>query len=177
MSIFETLYLSPFKGDRPPPAAIHWIGPDESILEATELGNLARVFNQDTYNMPSVQKGLHTLALDKPGVTLAAYQETKLRHFFRSTSGTWAGCRDHDFAHSRPEGLHAKHRLRHPLSGAYYAALSEDLISVEKDGREGLFTGNGIWISGGYRPGRSRVLSVDRQLPDSAEPGCGRFEP
>ena len=32
--------------------------------------------------MPSVQEGLHTLALHKPGVTLAAYQETKLRHFF-----------------------------------------------------------------------------------------------
>jgi hypothetical protein len=82
MSIFETLYLSPFKGERPPPAAVHWIGPDESILDAHELGFLARVFDQDTFNMPQVQRGMHTLQLVKPGVTLARYQETKIRHFF-----------------------------------------------------------------------------------------------
>ena len=82
MSIFETLYLSPFKGDRPPPAKVHWIGADESILEAHELGFLARVFDQDTFNMPQVQKGMHTLQLVKPGITLSRYQETKLRHFF-----------------------------------------------------------------------------------------------
>jgi nitrite reductase/ring-hydroxylating ferredoxin subunit len=82
MSIFETLLLSPFKGERPPPASVHVIGPDESILEAWELGRLARIFDQDTFNMPSVQRGLHTMALHKSGVTLSAYQETKLRHFF-----------------------------------------------------------------------------------------------
>jgi len=40
---------------------------------------LARVFNQDSFNLPRVQVGLRSTR--KPGVTLANYQETKLRHF------------------------------------------------------------------------------------------------
>ena len=39
---------------------------------------LARVFNQDSFNLPKVQKGLASLQKD---VTLANYQETKIRHF------------------------------------------------------------------------------------------------
>ena len=46
---------------------------------APELGPLAHIFNQDSFNLPKVQRGLH--ALQKPGVTLANYQETKIRHF------------------------------------------------------------------------------------------------
>jgi hypothetical protein len=42
------------------------------------LGLLARVFNQDTFNLPKVQKGLPSL---RKGITLANYQETKIRHF------------------------------------------------------------------------------------------------
>jgi len=43
---------------------------------------LARVFNQDVYNLPKVQRGLE--AAKKPGcVTFASYAETKLRHFHR----------------------------------------------------------------------------------------------
>jgi len=83
MSIMETLFLSPFTGERPPPAPVHWLGPDDSYLDATELGNLARVFNQDIFNLPRVQRGLHSLALRKPGVSLALYQETKIRHFYK----------------------------------------------------------------------------------------------
>ena len=52
---------------------------DEDWTNAPELGLLARVFNQDTFNLPKVQRGLRTT--DKPGVTLANYQETKIRHF------------------------------------------------------------------------------------------------
>jgi len=83
MAIMECLYMSPFKGERPPPAAVHWLGPDDSFLDATELGMLARVFNQDTFNLPRVQRGLHSLAVNKPGVTLGLYQETKIRHFYK----------------------------------------------------------------------------------------------
>ena len=46
-----------------------------------ELGFLARVFNQDTFNLPKVQLGLRTTV--KSGVTLSLYQETKIRHFHR----------------------------------------------------------------------------------------------
>ena len=60
-SIMETLYLAPYPpdGERPPAAPIHWIDVDDDWTEAPELGMLARVFNQDTYNLPRVQLGLH----------------------------------------------------------------------------------------------------------------------
>jgi phenylpropionate dioxygenase-like ring-hydroxylating dioxygenase large terminal subunit len=80
MSIMECMYLEPYDVSKPkPPAAkIHWLGPDDDWTEAPELGMLARVFNQDTFNLPKVQKGLPSL---RKGITLANYQETKLRHF------------------------------------------------------------------------------------------------
>ncbi|MYG99342.1 MAG: aromatic ring-hydroxylating dioxygenase subunit alpha, partial [Acidimicrobiaceae bacterium] len=43
-----------------------------------ELGSLARVFDQDTFNLPRMQEGLRTMK--KTGVTLANYQELKVRH-------------------------------------------------------------------------------------------------
>lgn len=43
------------------------------------LDALARIFNQDVFNLPKVQRGLR--ATQKPGVTLANYQEAKIRHF------------------------------------------------------------------------------------------------
>lgn len=79
MCIFECMFLSPFTGERPPAAKIHWIGPDDDFNGAPELGLLARVFNQDAFNLPKVQAGLNTM--QKPGVTFALYQETKIRHF------------------------------------------------------------------------------------------------
>ncbi len=85
-SIMECMYLSPFKGERPPAAPIHWLGIDDNWVEAPELGMLARVFNQDVYNLPKVQAGLETGALDT--VTFANYQETKPRHFHRLL-GEW----------------------------------------------------------------------------------------
>jgi hypothetical protein len=81
-SIMEVLVLSPFLGERPPEAPVRHIGLDGSFLEASELGPLARVFFQDEYNLGAVQRGLHTLVQHKQGVTFAAYQETKIRHFY-----------------------------------------------------------------------------------------------
>jgi hypothetical protein len=42
-------------------------------------GSLARVFDQDEFNLEAVQKGLRTTR--KSGVTFAVYQESKIRHF------------------------------------------------------------------------------------------------
>ena len=86
MSIMECMFLSPYDESqpKPPSAPIHWLGPDSDWTEAEELGFLARVFNQDTFNLPKVQIGLQTLKhaqVGKSGVTLANYQETKIRHF------------------------------------------------------------------------------------------------
>lgn len=80
-SIMECMFLSPYNGERPPPAPVHHLGPDDNWTDAPELGMLARVFEQDSLNLPKVQAGLQ--AMKKPGVTFAHYQETKIRHFYR----------------------------------------------------------------------------------------------
>jgi phenylpropionate dioxygenase-like ring-hydroxylating dioxygenase large terminal subunit len=77
--IMEVIYLSPYRGRRPAPAPIHWLGEDEDWTQAPELGFLARVFNQDAGNLGCVQQGLH--AAQHSHVTFGLYQETKIRHF------------------------------------------------------------------------------------------------
>jgi nitrite reductase/ring-hydroxylating ferredoxin subunit len=78
--IMECLYLSPFAGERPPPAQVHWLTADQRWMEADELGSLSRVFDQDSFNMPRVMAGL--ISAKKPGITLGLYQEIKLRQFY-----------------------------------------------------------------------------------------------
>jgi len=78
-SIMEVIYLSPFRGKRPPPAPVHWLADDEDWTFAPELGFLARVFNQDTFNLGKVQRGLH--ASVRTEIPFARYQESKIRHF------------------------------------------------------------------------------------------------
>ena len=79
-AIMECMYLAPYPpGEKPPAAPIHRLGADDDWTEAPELGFLARVFNQDTFNLAKVQLGLKTMK--KKTVTLANYQETKIRHF------------------------------------------------------------------------------------------------
>jgi phenylpropionate dioxygenase-like ring-hydroxylating dioxygenase large terminal subunit len=85
-SIMEVIYLAPFRGRRPKPAPVHWLGEDEDWTHAPELGFLARVFNQDTFNLAKVQRGLH--AARHSHVTFARYQETKIRHF-HTLLGRW----------------------------------------------------------------------------------------
>ncbi len=87
-AIMECYYLAPFQGERPPPAPLHWLDADADWTEATELGLLARVFNQDVFNLPKVQQGLTSGAIDT--VTFANYQETKLRHH-HALLGEWIG--------------------------------------------------------------------------------------
>jgi hypothetical protein len=59
-SIFEVMFLTPFKGERPPPAPIHWLEVEDSWTQATQLQTLALVMEQDTFNMEAVQRGLKT---------------------------------------------------------------------------------------------------------------------
>jgi phenylpropionate dioxygenase-like ring-hydroxylating dioxygenase large terminal subunit len=81
MSIMEVMFLTllPEGMPRPKPAPIHWLGPDDDWVEAPELGGLARVFQQDSFNLPKVQLGLKVL--DPPEVQFASYNETKIKHF------------------------------------------------------------------------------------------------
>lgn len=78
-SIMEVLYLAPFRGRRPAPAKVHWLDFDEPWTNAPQLGPLAKVFAQDTFNLPKVQQGLRSAGHGH--VTFAEYQETKIRHF------------------------------------------------------------------------------------------------
>ena len=79
--IHECMYFAAVKDgeERPAAAPIHWLGPDDDWVDAPELGLLAKVFNQDVYNMPRVQRGLRTMK--EPHVIFADYGESKIRHF------------------------------------------------------------------------------------------------
>ncbi|MGI9327235.1 MAG: aromatic ring-hydroxylating oxygenase subunit alpha [Pseudomonadales bacterium] len=81
-SVMECYYLSPFVGERPAPAKTHWLSVDQDWTEAPELGMLAKVFQQDSFNLPRVQEGLEAAQFDE--VVFANYQETKLRHFHQT---------------------------------------------------------------------------------------------
>ncbi|MFT7649011.1 MAG: phenylpropionate dioxygenase-like ring-hydroxylating dioxygenase large terminal subunit [Candidatus Poriferisodalaceae bacterium] len=76
-SIMECIFVSPYVGEKPAPAPIHWLTEDETFTDAKELGMLGKVFNQDLFNMQNVQLGLE--ATRKPGITLSNYQESKVR--------------------------------------------------------------------------------------------------
>jgi hypothetical protein len=95
MCIMESFILSPFSGERPPAAAVHRLGVDESYLEAPELGLLARVFHQDEFNMPKVQIGMHSLRVWKEGLTIGIYQHGKIRHF-HNVYDRFVGAQDTD---------------------------------------------------------------------------------
>ncbi len=75
--IFEIFYLTPFSGDRPPPASETKLGPSDPWTDAPELEKLAMVAEQDTFNMQRVHQGLKVLR--REGVLLSRYQESILR--------------------------------------------------------------------------------------------------
>ncbi len=81
--ITEVMYLTPVPEgqERPAPAPIHWIKPEDDWSAAPELGRLISTINQDRLNLPHVQQGMKALARTKPGVTLATYQESRIRQF------------------------------------------------------------------------------------------------
>jgi hypothetical protein len=83
MSIMECYLLRPFKGERPKPAPIHWLGLEESFMDAPEMSLVSTIFYQDEFNIPRVQEGLHNLKAICKGVTLGMYQGTKIRHFHK----------------------------------------------------------------------------------------------
>ncbi len=76
-AIMECIFLAPYTGEKPAPAPVHWLEEHEVFSDAEELGMLGKVFDQDLFNMPRVQQGLEST--HKPGVTLANYQESKVR--------------------------------------------------------------------------------------------------
>jgi hypothetical protein len=75
--IFDLIYVAPFTGERPPPAEIHWLTPDQQWGDAPELDKLSQVSEQDTFNMEHVQKGMKVLR--NPFIIPSRYQEAMVR--------------------------------------------------------------------------------------------------
>ena len=48
---------------------------------ALPLGRLSAIINQDTMNIPAIQKGLKVLSRTQDSIPLASYQESRIRHF------------------------------------------------------------------------------------------------
>jgi nitrite reductase/ring-hydroxylating ferredoxin subunit len=88
--IMECMFLAPIPedGNYTPVSEIHWLGVDDDWTDAPELGNLARVFNQDLRNLPYVYQGMKATAREH--LRLADYNELKLRHFHQ-LYGEWVG--------------------------------------------------------------------------------------
>jgi hypothetical protein len=86
-SLMEVMLLAPFAGSPPPPAEEVRLGATDAWRDAVDiLGSLARVFDQDEFNLEAVQRGLHSTRATS--VTLSAYQESKIRHFHQ-LYGRW----------------------------------------------------------------------------------------
>jgi hypothetical protein len=80
-SIMEIMFLfskAP-DGSHPEPARMRMLTEDQKWSDAPELGSAAMVADQDTDNLMRIQRGLRTSR--KPGVTLARYQESRIRHY------------------------------------------------------------------------------------------------
>ncbi len=75
--IFEVMFLTPYRGERPKTASCTFVGFGESAAEkAPELSTLALVVDQDCFNMEAVQRGLE--AARRPYGTLSTYQEAMI---------------------------------------------------------------------------------------------------
>lgn len=86
-SIFEVWLLLPLAegAPRPAPAPIRVLGPDENFADVPELTYYGPVIDQDAVMMPKVQQGLRASRTGR--VTLARYQESRIRHMRRTLAG------------------------------------------------------------------------------------------
>jgi phenylpropionate dioxygenase-like ring-hydroxylating dioxygenase large terminal subunit len=80
--IFEVMMFVPWKDqqNRPRPAKVTRLGADDDWTLAAELGMTAKIFQQDSINLPLVQRGLK--AQEQQEVVFGNYNETKIRHFW-----------------------------------------------------------------------------------------------
>ena len=83
-SIMEIFFLFPkaADGSHPKAAPIVWLSEDEPWSTVEAMGSAAMVVDQDTDNLKRIQRGLR--ATKKTGVTLANYQESRIRHFHQT---------------------------------------------------------------------------------------------
>ncbi len=89
-AVMDVMLLEPVpvSGPRPPAAPTRHLEAGERWADAPELGYLGRILDQDTATLGRVQRGLQGAA--GPEVTLARYQESRIRHF-HATLGEYLG--------------------------------------------------------------------------------------
>ena len=84
--IMDIFFLTPYTEgeERPEDAPTTRLEIDEPFSQAADVmgAGLARIFDQDASNLPQVQKGMR--ASKKGAVTLANYQEVRIRHFHQT---------------------------------------------------------------------------------------------
>ncbi len=80
-TVMEVMLLEPLprSGPRPPTVATRHLEPGQRWADAPELGYLGRILDQDTATLARIQRGLEAAA--GPDITLARYQESRIRHF------------------------------------------------------------------------------------------------
>ena len=136
-SIMECIFLAPFDGERPRRRPSTGSSEYETFADAPELGMLAKVFDQDLFNMSKVQLGPRDDAQAR-------------RH-----PGELPGVEDPLAA--RPAGPLGRRRrsvvrgLIHPITKALYEQDGTGNVRVTHRGRLGLFSPEGRWISGELR--------------------------
>lgn len=83
-SLFDIRILArvPDGTPRPPAAPLRRLGDDESFATVQEWGGLGEVFDQDFRNLRAMTKGMK--ASHKRAVSLANYQESRIRHMHRT---------------------------------------------------------------------------------------------
>jgi phenylpropionate dioxygenase-like ring-hydroxylating dioxygenase large terminal subunit len=89
-SIMDVMLLSPWPEGKPKPAPtpVRRLRSDQSWCDAPEIGSLARIIDQDIYNLPKVHAGLKTK--QPPYVWYSAYAEGKIRNF-HANYDRWMG--------------------------------------------------------------------------------------
>lgn len=80
--IWETMLFLPFVGERPPSCEVTVVEPGKNFQDYGKMGPFDLVLQQDADQLPLVQKGLKAGATQK--VTLAKYQEARIRHFHQT---------------------------------------------------------------------------------------------
>jgi phenylpropionate dioxygenase-like ring-hydroxylating dioxygenase large terminal subunit len=88
-SVMDVMLLEPVPASgRPPAATTRVLEPGETWADAPELGYLGRILNQDHATLGRIQRGLK--ASVRPTLTLAHYQESRIRHF-HATLASYVG--------------------------------------------------------------------------------------
>lgn len=88
--LMDVMLLGPWAEGKPKPPAVQErrLAPDQPWCEAPEIGNLARIIDQDCDNVAQVYAGLKA---KHPGhIWYSAYQESKIRNF-HERYGAWVG--------------------------------------------------------------------------------------